>query len=145
MTQRITELEGRFPQAVVKVVITDRVCVKKKLGGGEMNIEVKGKNLEVYSTDLYGLYSWNEAVKAVKLLGDGWRLPTKDELNQMYLKKKEICGFVAIYYWSSSEDGLYYAWNQNFVNGYQLSELKYDLRRIRPVRDLKPLKSALIK
>lgn len=109
------------------------------------SIRVEGISIEVYPTDLYGLYSWDEAVKAVKLLGDGWRLPTKGELNKMYIKKKEICGFVAIYYWSSSEDGLYYARNQNFVNGYQHSKFKYDHKRIRPVRDLKPIKERIDK
>ncbi len=29
-----------------------------------MNIEVKGKTFEVYPADLYGLYSWDEAVKS---------------------------------------------------------------------------------
>ncbi len=54
-----------------------------------MNIEVKGKNLEVYTTDLKGYYSWDEAVKAVISLGNGWRLPTKDELNQNVSQEKK--------------------------------------------------------
>ncbi len=52
-------------------------------------------NIEVYPTDLYGLYSWNKAVKAVISLGNGWRLPTKDELNQLYANRAAVGGFGA--------------------------------------------------
>ncbi len=94
------------------------------------------ETLEVYPTDLKGYYSWDEAVKAVMSLGEGWRLPTKDELNQMYLKKKEICGFVASYYWSSSEYNADNTLNQYFHNGHQYYDYKYTYSRVRPVRDL---------
>jgi len=54
---------------------------------------------------------------------DDWFLPSKDELNQLYLQKDIIGGFVDDYYWSSSEDSGYMsdyaAWLQFFPNGYQ--------------------------
>jgi len=47
-----------------------------------------------------------------------WFLPSKDELNQMYLQKTVIGGF-ADWYWSSSEYNVIFAWDQNFSNGLQ--------------------------
>ncbi|MEI6695682.1 MAG: DUF1566 domain-containing protein [Bacteroidota bacterium] len=48
-----------------------------------------------------------------------WYLPSRDELNKLYLNQNSIGGFASNYYWSSSEYGNYDAWGQNFTNGYQ--------------------------
>jgi len=48
-----------------------------------------------------------------------WYLPSKDELNQLYLQKTVVGGFADDYYWSSSEESVYHAWAQDFHNGYQ--------------------------
>ena len=50
---------------------------------------------------------------------DDWFLPSKDELNQMFLQKGIIGGFVPGYYWSSSEYNTNLAWYQSFYNGNQ--------------------------
>ena len=55
-----------------------------------------------------------------------WFLPSKDELNQMYLNIGQgnalglgnIGWFAYNYYWSSTENGNYYAWNQYFNFGF---------------------------
>ena len=67
-----------------------------------------------------------------------WRLPTKYELNEMYLQKGVVGGFVYVSYWSSTE---YYdysghgAWLQNFSNGNQYTSLKgNDFYLVRSVR-----------
>ena len=67
---------------------------------------------------------------------DDWFLPSKDELNQMYinLKKNSLGGFSADDYWSSSEDGAIFAWHQNFNYGYQNYFDRYPSNRVRPVR-----------
>ena len=57
---------------------------------------------------------WGDAVKACTDLGNGWRLPTKYELNQLHLKKDKIGGFAAGHYWSSTEYGNGSAWAQYF-------------------------------
>jgi len=75
---------------------------------------------EVYPKDL-GEHNWEDAKKVCEELGDGWRLPTKEELNLMYLNKNEIGGFAAAYYWSSSESNIYAAWSQFFSNGVQVN------------------------
>jgi len=50
-----------------------------------------------------------------------WYLPSKDELNKLFLSKNEIGGFQtsSSTYWSSSEYSSAYAWYQYFVNGTQ--------------------------
>ncbi|MCX6534882.1 MAG: DUF1566 domain-containing protein [Actinobacteria bacterium] len=70
------------------------------------------------------------------VLGDqsDWFLPSKDELNQMYIQQTAIGGFSSDYYWSSSEDAGYFAWDQYFRNGSQNYYYKYTTSYVRPVR-----------
>jgi hypothetical protein len=63
-----------------------------------------------------------------------WFLPSKDELNQMYLQRSAIGGFDPYYFWSSSEYAAYRAWYQNFFNGTQSNYLKTNIYSVRPVR-----------
>ena len=83
---------------------------------------VKIGDLEVMTEDL-GEMSWEDAKKACADLGDGWRLPTKDELNILYENKDKIGGFATNYYWSSTEVGNGTAWDQDFANGAQVGNL----------------------
>ena len=78
---------------------------------------VKIGDLEVMTEDL-GEMRWDAAKKACADIGDGWRLPTKDELNILYENKDKIGGF-ANYYWSSTESDSNTAWFQDFDEGYQ--------------------------
>ena len=41
--------------------------------------------------------SWDEAKIACAKVGDGWRLPTKDELNMLYEYKVKVGGFARGY------------------------------------------------
>ena len=43
-----------------------------------------------------------------------WFLPSKDDLNQLYLQRGVVGGFAFGYYWSSSEHDAASAWNQGF-------------------------------
>lgn len=95
---------------------------------------VKIGNLEVMTEDLEGLMKWDEAVKACADLGDGWRLPTKDELNLLYENKEKIGGFASNVYWSSSEYTNLFAWEQGFLSGFQASDDKGYTRYVRAVR-----------
>jgi hypothetical protein len=49
-----------------------------------------------------------------------WFLPSKDELNKLYLNRTAIGGFAAAYYWSSSEYNNANAWSQAFGSGLQI-------------------------
>ena len=63
-----------------------------------------------------------------------WHLPSKDELNKLFLKKNKIGGFSNYFYWSSTEDGNGLAWYQYFYNGYQDDTFKYYTSYVRAVR-----------
>ena len=83
----------------------------------------------------------NEAGIAARLCGDlvlggysDWYLPSKDELNKLYLNRVAIGGFANYYYWSSTEVDLNYAWNQNFNNGGQPNGNKNNNHSVRAVR-----------
>lgn len=63
-----------------------------------------------------------------------WYLPSKDELNKLYLNRVAIGGFADANYWSSSESNANNAWSQYFYNGGQYSNLKDYIFRVRAVR-----------
>jgi hypothetical protein len=90
---------------------------------------------EVYPKDL-GQHNWNYAKIVCAELGDGWRLPTREELYLMWLNRESIGGFSAAFYWSSSEENSHYAWSQYFYNGYQDYNAKDYTYYVRPVRDI---------
>jgi hypothetical protein len=99
---------------------------------------VKIGNLEVMTEDLGEMY-WDEAMKACADLGEGWRLPTEDELNVLYENKDEIGGFdndfAEDYYWCSTEVSEDIVMYQGFNNGEQDAIPKdYDTFCVRAVR-----------
>ena len=100
-------------------------------------------NLMIDNKDLADSYNWDEAQKQIELLNsqnykdfNDWRLPTKKELNLMYLNKEDISGFANVYYWSSSKYGDNYAWIQGFGNGCQDNANKSFTAYIRAVRTI---------
>jgi len=92
---------------------------------------------EVYPKDL-GQHNWEDAKAVCAKLGDGWRLPTREELHLMWLNRKSIGGFAAACYWSSSEDGsdTAFAWFQIFNDGNQDVNYKNATLYVRAVRAL---------
>ena len=83
----------------------------------------------------------NEAGIAARLCGDlvlggysDWYLPSKDELNKLYINRIAIGGFNFDFYWNGSLTNNYYwsstefhwgmAWVQNFSNGFQYANGK---------------------
>jgi Protein of unknown function (DUF1566) len=51
-----------------------------------------------------------------------WYLPSKDELDQLYVNRYAIGGFGSTYYWSSSEYNALHAWIQRFSDRWQFWE-----------------------
>lgn len=85
-----------------------------------------------------GVYGLNyAALICQKYLGGGygnWYLPSKDELNKMYLNKEIIGNFESAHYWSSTESGQNNAWSQNFFNGAELFDNKETPNFVRAIR-----------
>lgn len=84
----------------------------------------------IWATTDRAVGSWNEAIKACNHLGDDWRLPSKDELNLLRIKKSvlkrkmkynsngdPIGDDVNGIYWSSTECYNDSAWNVDISNG----------------------------
>ena len=63
-----------------------------------------------------------------------WYLPSKDELNQLFLNQAVVGGFASSFYWSSSENDNFNAWYQIFGNGNQYDIGKYYTLAVRAVR-----------
>jgi hypothetical protein len=63
-----------------------------------------------------------------------WFLPSRDELNKLYINKVAIGGFADYGYWSSSEFSASNAWGQFFNFGMQYTNPKYNTHRVRAVR-----------
>ena len=84
-----------------------------------MNFEIAPKSTEIK-------LNWDDArlyCFALNIEGKtGWRLPTKEELNEIYLSDND---FANVWYWSSTEGNGKLAWGQNMSNGSQYSDGKY--------------------
>ena len=63
-----------------------------------------------------------------------WYLPSKDELNKLYLNKAAIGGFASAEYWTSSESTNMNASVQSFINGLQSFNFKGYPSYVRAVR-----------
>jgi len=103
------------------------------LGTGSANTTLIINNQGATSTDYAaGL------CRAHSAPGDGglndWYLPSKDELNKLYINKVAIGGFASDYYWSSSEYSSNAAWAQSFNSGTKFNTTKYYNYRVRAVR-----------
>lgn len=93
-------------------------------------------NLLVAQNDFPSSMTWEQAIASCANLGNGWRLPTENELNTLYENKTEIGGFASGYYWSSTVNGSDKGGTaQNFAGGSQIyypSKLsKYSVRAVR--------------
>jgi len=101
------------------------------LGTGFANtykiIAVQGTTITDYAAGLAQVYN-----------GGGyndWFLPSKEELDKLYINKVVIGGFAdSSIYWSSSEFNAFSAWSQSFYSGSQYGSSKGNTYRVRAVR-----------
>ena len=91
-------------------------------------------NLEVAQNDFPDYLDEDNAKKSCEKLGNGWRLPTKEELNYMFQNKKRIGGFENDFYLSSTKGE--HTWKQDFGNGDQSNYYRGIGYKVRAVRDL---------
>ena len=97
----------------------------------------KFENFEVAQNSFPNPMKWDDALKECNNLGDGWDLPTKDQLTQMFMNKNKLNGFSDKTYWSCTEYDKDNAWNQNFKNGNQYYDDKYFTNYVRAIRTIK--------
>ena len=78
---------------------------------------IKIGNLLVAQNDFTEQFGWEDAKKACRALGKGWRLPTKNELNFLYENREKIGGFSRETYWSLTGDDYRKSvcWMQSFA------------------------------
>jgi hypothetical protein len=81
-------------------------------------------DFEVSQFDLPSELDWNDSITMIEYFGNGWRLPTKDELHFMFRNKEFIGGFANGMYFSSTIVGrgrnTFDVWIENFIDGNQL-------------------------
>jgi hypothetical protein len=63
-----------------------------------------------------------------------WYLPSKDELNKLYISQSVIGGFDTFNHWSSTESDATFAYGQYFVNGQAGLNFKYNSSDVRAIR-----------
>lgn len=115
-----------------------------ELGGYVFWVSADGKHGLVAETQDQGNATWYEAQNLISNPSNhsvngqkfrDWRLPTKYELNEMYLQQLAVGGFATLFYWSSTEVDLTNAWIQDFYDGFQFGNFKDDVTSlVRSVR-----------
>ena len=113
---------------------TDLLGVGSRSGTGAMDGAAKTTvMLGVCTTGAANLADAYTVTVNDVVYGD-WFLPSKGELNQIYVNRIAIGDFASDYYWSSSEAAGNSAWFQFFPFGNQVSYNKGDALYVRPVR-----------
>jgi len=112
---------------------------QRQPGSSSIGQTVKIGNLEIAEKDFVEKMTWEAAKKACADLGDGWRLPTKDELNILFENKDKIGGFSENNYWSSLEIDSEFALARYFTDKQQSDDrnnaFKSSTYRVRIVRN----------
>ena len=98
------------------------------------------KNTEAMVTQLNGGNTESKAGTIARAYGGpnnltDWHLPSKDELNQLYINRAIVGGFSSFFFWSSSESAASTAWSNFFASGSQNASGKGSTTiYVRPVR-----------
>ncbi len=121
--EEIYEIETENEIDLEKLVLKDIIGTPFKI-----------ENLEVAQYDFPEEMTWEDALDACNKLGEGWRVPNRDELNTLYQNMDKIGGFADDYYWSSTEYDLTSAWNRDFEYGYQDLDGKDATYYVRAIR-----------
>ena len=99
--------------------------------------------VEVAQNDYPKELTYDEAIKITKSVGNGWRLPTKEELLKMYEKREFIKGFEwGAHYLSDEVYGKNLVYEVEFADGklnkgwryFNGNEIHYNVRLIRTIK-----------
>ncbi|NTV68360.1 MAG: DUF1566 domain-containing protein [Chlorobaculum sp.] len=102
-------------------------------------VEGQTHGLIAATADLGNGTTWSKAVTLCKEYRGGgfsdWRLPSKEELNRLYINKTLIGGFKERhFYWSGTQSDKNDAWDQSFRTGICNLGYKLDNNYVRAVR-----------
>ena len=126
---------------------TYTIGMNLELGGYVFKISADGKHglvaeIQDQSTSTVKWYGCDDFISNPNnhsLVGQNffdWRLPSKNELNQMYVHRVAIGGNFNLAYWSSSQESNLTAWTQNFSSGVQSATNKNNITQyVRGVRE----------
>jgi hypothetical protein len=87
-----------------------------------------GEKIRIAKADFSNQMEWEQANCACMSLGSGWRLPSIEELTEMYKNRDAIGGFIRPGYWSSTEvgdTGGEFCYYFNFEKGYAHGNCKH--------------------
>ena len=108
------------------------LCNKIRTDG----VNIGSKNTDSIITNL-GATGPYAALSCATYLNGGygdWYLPSKYELNLLYLQKAVVGGFINLPYWCSTEFDIMNAYIENFLNGTQSTVQKNNLYYLRAIR-----------
>jgi hypothetical protein len=94
--------------------------------------------LEIAQHDFESWMNWDDAKKACASLGEGWRLPTSDELLVLNKNNSEI-ELEDFSYWSSTEYDGYSAWSKYLMRDFGSQVNIADKENIKIVRAVRTL------
>jgi len=111
-------------------------CSRSSIAGTSTDIGTGAANTAaIVAGCVSGEVTAAEVANAYELNGFAdWFLPSKGELNLLYLQKDVVGSFASSDYWSSSEDSSDFAWYQDFDNGVQFDGGKIVTVGVRAVR-----------
>lgn len=101
---------------------------------------IKVENLEIAEYDFPTETHWAEAKNLCSNLGEGWRLPNREELNLIYLNREKIKNLKFEKYWCVSDDKAQYfgyAYIQDFYSGKPGFQYQSGIALARAVKKIK--------
>jgi hypothetical protein len=117
---------------------TNTMALADGMGAGRSNTAIIIGNQGYGDSGSYAARVCNEySVTVNDVTYSDWYLPSKHELNLLYLQKNMVGGFVNDFYWCSTDYPTiyaYFAWRQSFDTGLQNFELKYSTYHVRAIR-----------
>lgn len=136
--------EGNNPEKTDIEKLNEIYGVTEESTKGEPKESVIIGNLEIAGEDFPDKMGWGEAKQECQKMGDGWRLPTIDELFTIYDNREKIGGFETggafAAYWSSTryEYDEQQVWTLSFHDGLRYKQVLGVVNAsFRPVRDKK--------
>ena len=130
---------------IIEKQVKDRVEDKKNIEISRIEpriyypSEIVGTSMKIGRLEIAENYfpipmTWEDAKKACSAFGNGWRLPSKEELNFLSQHKDIFCTSYFSYYWSSTEYSPSFAWMQVCNSGEQFYHAKDEPIGVRAVR-----------